>query len=46
MLTIDNVSHKKKWNTWTVQVHVYPTPITIIKSKNDEKSDEYLFEIK
>ena len=32
-----NVFHKNKWNAGTSQVHVDPPPITLIKSKNDEK---------
>ena len=36
-----NVSHKNQWNTGTVQVHVEPPPIPLIKSNNDDKSDKY-----
>ena len=41
-----NVSHKKKWNVGTVQVHLDPTPIPLIKIKNNEKQDKYFVEIK
>ena len=40
-LTMKNVSHKKKCNVGTVQVHVDPPPIPLTKSKNDEKLDKY-----
>ena len=36
-----NVSHTKNWNAGTVQVHVEPPSITLIKSNNNEKSDKY-----
>ena len=36
-----NVSHKKKWDTETLTVHVYPPPIPLIKIKNDDKPDKY-----
>ena len=39
-LTMNNVSHKKKWNTETVKVHVEPSLIPLIKIKNDDKSDK------
>ena len=32
-----NVFHKNKWNTGTVQVHVDPSPVPLIKNKNYEK---------
>ena len=41
-----NVSHKKKWNTVTVQVHVDPPSIEPIKSKNYDKSEKYCVKIK
>ena len=41
-----NISLKKKWNTGTVQVQIYPPPIPLIKSKNDEKLDKDFFQIK
>ena len=41
-----NVLHKKNWNQGTVKVHVEPPPIPLVKSKNDEKSDEYCVKIK
>ena len=34
-----NVLQEKKCNMGTVQVHVGPPPIPLIKSKNDDKSD-------
>ena len=34
-----NISHKKKWNAGTVQVHVDPPSIPIIKINNDDKLD-------
>ena len=34
---MQNVSHKKKWNAGLLQLHVYPTPITLIKGKHDDK---------
>ena len=39
------VSHNKKLNTKTVQVHVDPPLITLIKVKNDEKLDKYFVKI-
>ena len=41
-----NVSHKKKWNAGTVQVHMEPPPIPLINSKNDDKSDKYFVNTK
>ena len=41
-----SVFHKKKWNSDTVQVHVYPPLIPIIKSKNGDKSDKHCVKIK
>ena len=38
-----NVSHKKKWNAGTVQVHMDTPPIPLIKSKNGDKSDKAFF---
>ena len=35
-----NFSHKNKCNTVTEQVHVDPSPIPLIKSKNDDKLDK------
>ena len=35
--TMQNVSYKKKWNAGLVQLHVDPPPITLIKSKHDDK---------
>ena len=46
MLTTKSVSHKKKWNAGTVQVHVDTPMIPLIKSNNDNKSDKYFVNIK
>ena len=40
------VSHRKIFNTGTVQVHVDPPPIPLIKCKNYEKLDKYCVKIK
>ena len=45
-LTMDNISHKKKWNTGTLQVHVEPPVIPLINSKNDDKSYKDFVKIK
>ena len=41
-----NISHKKKWDAGTVKVHVEQPLISLIKSKNDQKSDKYCVKIK
>ena len=41
-----NVFHQNRLNAGTVQVHVRPTPILLIKSKNDEKLDKSFVKIK
>ena len=41
-----NVLHKNNINQGTVQVHVVPPPIPIIRSKNDEISDKDCVKIK
>ena len=41
-----NILHNKKCNTGTVQVHVEPPPIPMIKGNNDDKLDKYLVKIK
>ena len=46
MSTTKNVSHKKKWNTGTVQVHVEIPPIPLIKSKNSKQPDKCCVKIK
>ena len=46
MLAIKNVSHKNKWNVVTVQVHVEPPPISLIKIKNSDKLDKYFVTLK
>ena len=43
---MENISHKNKWNIGTVQVHVYPPPIPLIKNRKDEKSDRDSVKIK
>ena len=43
---MNNFSHKKKGNTGTVQMHVEPSPIPLIKSKNADKWDKYFVQIK
>ena len=43
---MNNVSHKKNWNTGTLQMHVDRPPIPLIKIKKDDKSDKYLVNIK
>ena len=43
---MNNFSHKKKFNTGTVLLHVDSSLITLIKSKNYEKLDKYYIEIK
>ena len=45
-MMIKNVSHKKRWNTGTVQVHAEPHPIPLIKIKNGDKSDKDFVKIK
>ena len=37
---MNNVAHKNKCNVGTLQLHVESPPITLIKSKNDEKLDK------
>ena len=39
-------SHKKKWNSGTVQVHVDTPPIPLIISNKNDRSDKYFYEIK
>ena len=39
-LITKNVSNEKKWNWGTLKVHLDPPPITLIKSKNNDKPDE------
>ena len=41
-----NVSHKNKWNAGTVQVHMDPLLIPLIKSKNNKKPETYFVKIK
>ena len=43
---MQNVSHKKKWNAGLLQLHVYPTPITLIKGKHDDKSEKGFVKMK
>ena len=41
-----NVSHENKWDTGTVQVHLDPPHITLIRGKKDEKLDKAFIKIK
>ena len=41
-----NVSHRNIWCTCAVQTNVYPPPITLIKSMNDNKAGKYRVKIK
>ena len=41
-----DVLQNKNWNTGTVQVHVEPPTIPLIKSKKDDKSDKYFIKVK
>ena len=43
---MENVSHKNNYNRNTVQVHVDPHPITLIKSNNDDNSEKCYVKIK
>ena len=43
---MNNVSHKKTWNTGVTQVHVDPPPIPPIKSKHNDKSDKNFVKLK
>ena len=43
---MNHISHKKYWNLGTVQVHVEPPLIPLIKRKNHDKLDKYVVEIK
>ena len=45
-MNIKNVSHKKTWKPGIVQGHVYTPPITLIKSKNDDKLNKHFVSIK
>ena len=40
------VSHKKKWNTGTIQVQLEPPPIPLPESNNDDKLDKEFVKIK
>ena len=42
---MENLSHKKKWHTGTVKVHIDPPLIPLKKSKNNEKPDKYFIKI-
>ena len=46
MLPTKNVLNNKKWNTGIVQVHIDTPPVTLIKSKNYDKSDKDSVKIK
>ena len=43
---MQNVYHKKKWNAWLLQLHVDPPPITLIKIKHNDKSENDFVKIK
>ena len=43
---MQNVSHKKKWNAGLLQLHVDPPPITLIKIKHNDKSENDFVKIK
>ena len=40
MLTMKNVSYKKKWYEGAVQVHMETPPIPLVKSKSYDKLDK------
>ena len=41
-----NVSHKKTWNAGVTQVHLDPPPTPLMKSKQDDKSDNDCIKLK
>ena len=41
-----NVFHRKIWCNVAVQIHVEPPHVTLIKSKNDAKLENYCVKIK
>ena len=43
---MNNVSHKNIWCTGTVQIHMEPLTITLIKGKNYSKTGKYFVQIK
>ena len=43
---MNNVSSKKVWMTGTINPHIEPPPITLIKEKHDGNSDKYLLKLK
>ena len=43
---MNNFYQKNNWNQVTVQVHVEPPPIPLIKSNNGDKSDKYCVKVK
>ena len=43
---MNNVSSKKVWMTGTINPHMEPLPIILIKEKHDGKSEKYLLKLK
>ena len=43
---MQNVCHKKRWNAGLLQLHVDLPPITLVKGKNDDKSENDFVEMK
>ena len=43
---MQNVCQKKAWNVGVVQVHVEPPPTPLIKSKHDDKLDNFFVKLK
>ena len=41
-----NVSHKKKWNTEVLQVHLDTSPTPLIKIKHNDKLDKNFVKLK
>ena len=41
-----NVSHKKNWNLGTIQVHVDPPPVPLVKRNTNEKLDKDCVKVK
>ena len=44
--TMNNVYHNKRCNTGNVKVHMYPPPIPLIKSNNNDKPEKYCVKTK
>ena len=43
---MQNVSHRTKWNAGLLYLHVEPLPITLIKGKHDDKSENEFVKMK